>query len=178
MSLASAAGALLRPQTPLQQLLEDINFQRNKEMRQLLKDGMYGCYKKYYLWFNKFYFLAEKNNFKDFFFYCFTLSIICNSCSFSINIHPLFCFLWKFPFLFSIYVPFNPLSRFPQVFYSHILVSHFPINFQGLLLSAAAFNRGFCFDYDYLLVFVVINEFVNFHMGREREGCYSLRLLF
>ncbi|XP_011291818.1 PHD finger protein rhinoceros isoform X1 [Musca domestica] len=38
MSLASAAGALLRPQTPLQQLLEDINFQRNKEMRQLLKD--------------------------------------------------------------------------------------------------------------------------------------------
>ncbi|XP_075165889.1 uncharacterized protein KIAA0930 homolog isoform X2 [Haematobia irritans] len=38
MSLANAAGALLRPQTPLQQLLEDINFQRNKEMRQLLKD--------------------------------------------------------------------------------------------------------------------------------------------
>lgn len=39
MSLASAAGVLLKPQTPLQQLLEDINFQRNKEMRQLLKDG-------------------------------------------------------------------------------------------------------------------------------------------
>ncbi|XP_065367973.1 uncharacterized protein LOC135960584 isoform X1 [Calliphora vicina] len=38
MSLASAAGVLLKPQTPLQQLLEDINFQRNKEMRQLLKD--------------------------------------------------------------------------------------------------------------------------------------------
>lgn len=42
MSLAQAAGALLRPQTPLQQLLEDINFQRNKEMRQLLKDGKSG----------------------------------------------------------------------------------------------------------------------------------------
>lgn len=39
MSLASAAGVLLKPQTPLQQLLEDINFQRTKEMRQLLKDG-------------------------------------------------------------------------------------------------------------------------------------------
>lgn len=39
MSLASAAGILLKPQTPLQQLLEDINFQRTKEMRQLLKDG-------------------------------------------------------------------------------------------------------------------------------------------
>ncbi|XP_037949103.1 uncharacterized protein LOC119680388 isoform X1 [Teleopsis dalmanni] len=38
MSLASAAGAILKPQTPLQQLLEDINFQRTKEMRQLLKD--------------------------------------------------------------------------------------------------------------------------------------------
>ncbi|XP_014102052.2 uncharacterized protein [Bactrocera oleae] len=38
MSLASAAGILLKPQTPLQQLLEDINFQRTKEMRQLLKD--------------------------------------------------------------------------------------------------------------------------------------------
>lgn len=41
MALASAAGALLKPQTPLQQLLEDINFQRTKEMRQLLKDGKY-----------------------------------------------------------------------------------------------------------------------------------------
>lgn len=41
MSLASAAGILLKPQTPLQQLLEDINFQRTKEMRQLLKDGNY-----------------------------------------------------------------------------------------------------------------------------------------
>lgn len=41
MALASAAGALLKPQTPLQQLLEDINFQRTKEMRQLLKDGDY-----------------------------------------------------------------------------------------------------------------------------------------
>ncbi|XP_030375837.1 uncharacterized protein LOC115625082 isoform X1 [Scaptodrosophila lebanonensis] len=38
MALASAAGVLLKPQTPLQQLLEDINFQRTKEMRQLLKD--------------------------------------------------------------------------------------------------------------------------------------------
>lgn len=41
MALASAAGVLLKPQTPLQQLLEDINFQRNKEMRQLLKDGKF-----------------------------------------------------------------------------------------------------------------------------------------
>lgn len=39
MSLLNAVGALLKPQTPLQQLLEDINFQRNKEMRQLLNDG-------------------------------------------------------------------------------------------------------------------------------------------
>lgn len=39
MSLLNAMGALLKPQTPLQQLLEDINFQRNKEMRQLLNDG-------------------------------------------------------------------------------------------------------------------------------------------
>lgn len=39
MALASAAAALLKgSQTPLQQLLEDINFQRTKEMRQLLKD--------------------------------------------------------------------------------------------------------------------------------------------
>uniref|UniRef100_A0A1A9WIB6 Uncharacterized protein n=1 Tax=Glossina brevipalpis TaxID=37001 RepID=A0A1A9WIB6_9MUSC len=38
MSLGTAAGVLLKHQTPLQQLLEDINFQRNKEMRQLLKD--------------------------------------------------------------------------------------------------------------------------------------------
>jgi len=42
MALASAAAALLKgSQTPLQQLLEDINFQRTKEMRQLLKDGGY-----------------------------------------------------------------------------------------------------------------------------------------
>ncbi|XP_068147093.1 uncharacterized protein [Drosophila tropicalis] len=39
MSLGSVAGALLKgSQTALQQLLEDINFQRTKEMRQLLKD--------------------------------------------------------------------------------------------------------------------------------------------
>lgn len=30
---------LLKSQTVLQQLLEEINFQRAKEMRQLLKDG-------------------------------------------------------------------------------------------------------------------------------------------
>uniref|UniRef100_A0A1B0ACU3 Uncharacterized protein n=1 Tax=Glossina pallidipes TaxID=7398 RepID=A0A1B0ACU3_GLOPL len=36
--MSLAAGVLLKHQTPLQQLLEDINFQRNKEMRQLLKD--------------------------------------------------------------------------------------------------------------------------------------------
>lgn len=31
--------AMLRTQTVLQQLLEEINFQRAKEMRQMLKDG-------------------------------------------------------------------------------------------------------------------------------------------
>uniref|UniRef100_A0A1A9UVC9 Uncharacterized protein n=1 Tax=Glossina austeni TaxID=7395 RepID=A0A1A9UVC9_GLOAU len=36
--MSLTAGVLLKHQTPLQQLLEDINFQRNKEMRQLLKD--------------------------------------------------------------------------------------------------------------------------------------------
>lgn len=36
--MALASGSLLKAQTPLQQLLEDINFQRTKEMRQLLKD--------------------------------------------------------------------------------------------------------------------------------------------
>lgn len=46
MSLLNAVGALLKPQTPLQQLLEDINFQRNKEMRQLLSDGKYILYIK------------------------------------------------------------------------------------------------------------------------------------
>lgn len=37
--MALANSALLRPQSALQQLLEEINFQRTKEMRQLLKDG-------------------------------------------------------------------------------------------------------------------------------------------
>lgn len=32
-------GAALRSTTMLEQLLEEINFQRTKEMRQLLKDG-------------------------------------------------------------------------------------------------------------------------------------------
>lgn len=32
---------LLKSQTVLQQLLEEINFQRTKEMRQLLKDGKF-----------------------------------------------------------------------------------------------------------------------------------------
>lgn len=32
-------STLLKSQTVLQQLLEEINFQRTKEMRQLLKDG-------------------------------------------------------------------------------------------------------------------------------------------
>lgn len=32
-------NAKLRPQTVLQQMLEEINFQRTKEMRQMLKDG-------------------------------------------------------------------------------------------------------------------------------------------
>ena len=38
--LGGTASALLKsPQTALQLLLEEINFQRTKEMRQLLKDG-------------------------------------------------------------------------------------------------------------------------------------------
>lgn len=39
--MALSNSALLRPQTVLQQLLEEINFQRAKEMRQMLKDGIY-----------------------------------------------------------------------------------------------------------------------------------------
>lgn len=37
--MALAGSSLLRKQTALQQLLEEINFQRAKEMRQMLKDG-------------------------------------------------------------------------------------------------------------------------------------------
>lgn len=37
--MALSSIAMLRPQTALQQLLEEINFQRAKEMRQMLKDG-------------------------------------------------------------------------------------------------------------------------------------------
>lgn len=37
--MALANATFLKPQTALQQLLEEINFQRTKEMRQLLKDG-------------------------------------------------------------------------------------------------------------------------------------------
>lgn len=33
--------SVLRAPTVLEQLLEEINFQRTKEMRQLLKDGIY-----------------------------------------------------------------------------------------------------------------------------------------
>lgn len=35
----TSPSALLRTPTALEQLLEEINFQRTKEMRQLLKDG-------------------------------------------------------------------------------------------------------------------------------------------
>lgn len=38
-TMALSSATLLRPQTVLQQLLEEINFQRAKEMRQMLKDG-------------------------------------------------------------------------------------------------------------------------------------------
>lgn len=38
--MALASATFLKPQTALQQLLEEINFQRTKEMRQLLKDGI------------------------------------------------------------------------------------------------------------------------------------------
>lgn len=37
----SSAASLLKAPTMLEQLLEEINFQRTKEMRQMLKDGKY-----------------------------------------------------------------------------------------------------------------------------------------
>lgn len=39
-SLAGSTVGLPRAPTMLEQLLEEINFQRTKEMRQLLKDGI------------------------------------------------------------------------------------------------------------------------------------------
>lgn len=39
--MALVNSAMLRPQSALQQLLEEINFQRAKEMRQLMKDGTF-----------------------------------------------------------------------------------------------------------------------------------------
>lgn len=38
----SSSSGLARPPTMLEQLLEEINFQRTKELRQMLKDGSYG----------------------------------------------------------------------------------------------------------------------------------------
>lgn len=38
-NMAFSNSALLKTPTMLEQLLEEINFQRTKEMRQLLKDG-------------------------------------------------------------------------------------------------------------------------------------------
>lgn len=43
--------SILKSQTVLQQLLEEINFQRTKEMRQLLKDGKNFAYQHYHLFF-------------------------------------------------------------------------------------------------------------------------------
>ena len=40
-NLAGSSIAFPKPPTMLEQLLEEINFQRTKEMRQLLKDGTY-----------------------------------------------------------------------------------------------------------------------------------------
>lgn len=37
----SSSSGLTRPPTMLEQLLEEINFQRTKELRQMLKDGSY-----------------------------------------------------------------------------------------------------------------------------------------
>ena len=39
MAFGSSAASLLKAPTSLQLLIEEINFQRTKEMRQLLKDG-------------------------------------------------------------------------------------------------------------------------------------------
>lgn len=47
MAFASVSSLLKAP-TMLEQLLEEINFQRTKEMRQLLKDGE--CYFIYWSW--------------------------------------------------------------------------------------------------------------------------------
>lgn len=38
---SSSSSGLARPPTMLEQLLEEINFQRTKELRQMLKDGEY-----------------------------------------------------------------------------------------------------------------------------------------
>jgi hypothetical protein len=40
--MAFANNPTLKTPTVLEQLLEEINFQRTKEMRQLLKDGIFG----------------------------------------------------------------------------------------------------------------------------------------
>jgi hypothetical protein len=42
--MAFAGASFLKPPTMLEQLLEEINFQRTKEMRQLLKDGKWCLY--------------------------------------------------------------------------------------------------------------------------------------
>lgn len=46
VQMALGTSPFLKHQTMLQQLLEEINFQRTKEMRQLLKDGIYYCFRK------------------------------------------------------------------------------------------------------------------------------------
>ena len=48
-SLAGSSTGFPRPPTMLEQLLEEINFQRTKEMRQLLKDGGYSINKSFSL---------------------------------------------------------------------------------------------------------------------------------
>jgi len=41
LASSSSSAGLTRAPTMLEQLLEEINFQRTKELRQMLKDGSY-----------------------------------------------------------------------------------------------------------------------------------------
>jgi len=42
LASSSSSAGLTKAPTMLEQLLEEINFQRTKELRQMLKDGSYG----------------------------------------------------------------------------------------------------------------------------------------
>lgn len=60
--MAFANSSVLKTPTVLEQLLEEINFQRTKEMRQLLKDGRYFQYPKLNCYLN-FYIIIDSSGF-------------------------------------------------------------------------------------------------------------------